>query len=107
MMENRELDGVELSFQRLEEIERHLSMLEKQKKQIRASIEELVREHGEIKAVGYKATLTPDSETITYPAKLVKEWVVRNAGQDFVADFVQSCQTTSTRNGSLRITKQR
>jgi hypothetical protein len=106
-VENRELDGVELSFQRLEEIEGAMSMLEKEKKQLRASIEELVREHGEIKAAGYKATLTHASETITYPAKLVKEWVVRNADADFVADFVQSCQTTSTRNGSLRITKQK
>jgi hypothetical protein len=106
-VENRELDGVELSFQRLEEIERHLSMLEKQKEQLRASIEELVREHGEICAAGYKATLTPDSETITYPAKLVKEWVVRNADADFITDFVKSCQQTSVRNGALRITKQK
>jgi hypothetical protein len=106
-MENRELDGVELSFQRLEEIEGAMSMLEKEKKKLRASIEELVREHGEICAAGYKATLTPDSEATTYPAKLVKEWIVRNAGQDFVADFVQSCQAQTTRSGSLRITKQK
>jgi hypothetical protein len=82
-------------------------MLEKQKKQLRASIEELVREHGEICAAGYKATLTPDSEMITYPTKLVKEWIVRNTNTDFVADFVQSCQAQTTRNGSLRITKQK
>jgi hypothetical protein len=82
-------------------------MLEKQKKQLRASIEELVREHGDICAAGYKATLTPDSETISYPAKQVKEWIVRNAGQEFVTEFVQSCQQTSVRNGALRITKQR
>jgi predicted phage-related endonuclease len=106
-MENRELDGVELSFQRLEEIEGAMSMLEKEKKQLRASIEELVREHGEITAGGYKATWTPASESVSYPTKTVKEWIIRNAGQDFVADFVQSCQQTSVRNGSLRITKQK
>jgi hypothetical protein len=106
-VENRELDGVELSFQRLEEIEAAMSMLEKEKKQLRASIEELVREHGEITAGGYKATWTPPSESVSYPTKLVKEWIVRNAGQEFVTEFVQSCQAQTTRNGSLRITKQK
>jgi hypothetical protein len=106
-VENRELDDVELLFQRLEEIEGAMSMLEKEKKQLRASIEELVREHGEITAGGYKATWTPASDTITYPAKQVKEWIVRNTGQEFVTEFVQSCQQTSVRNGSLRITKQK
>jgi hypothetical protein len=84
-----------------------MSMLEKEKKKLRASIEELVREHGEICAAGYKATWTPASETITYPTKQVKEWIVRNADADFVTEFVQSCQAQTTRNGSLRITKQK
>jgi hypothetical protein len=92
---------------RLAEIAEAEAELVEDKKRYRAWLEAATQEYGEIKAAGYKATWTPPSESVSYPAKQVKEWIVRNANADFVADFVHSCQTTSTRNGSLRITKQK
>jgi hypothetical protein len=92
---------------RLAEIAEAEAELAEEKKRYRAWLEAATQEYGEIKAAGYKATWTPASETISYPAKQVKEWIVRNAGQEFVTEFVQSCQAKTTRNGSLRITKQK
>jgi hypothetical protein len=92
---------------RLAEIAEAEAELAEEKKRYRAWLEAATQEYGEIKAAGYKATWTPASETISYPTKLVKGWIVRNADADFVADFVQSCQAQTTRNGSLRITKQK
>jgi hypothetical protein len=94
-------------FTRLAEISEAEAELAEEKKRYRAWLEAATQEYGEIKAAGYKATWTPASETITYPTKQVKEWVVRNADADFITDFVKSCQQTSVRNGALRITKQK
>jgi hypothetical protein len=94
-------------FTRLAEIAEAEAELSEEKKRYRAWLEAATQEYGEIKAAGYKATWTPPSESVSYPTKQVKEWVIRNADADFITDFVKSCQQTSVRNGSLRITKQK
>jgi hypothetical protein len=94
-------------FARLAEISEAEAKLEEEKKRYRAWLEAEAQVVGDVSAAGYKASWLPASETITYPVKRVKAWLIRHAGEEFTAGFVKECATTSVRAGSLRITKEK